>query len=157
MKKLALIICIAFCFCAESFANSIEIECNEPTTCGDDYECNIEKCLIKNAKNLKEALLYDIKREVEKNREYSIGISMAYEAMLQLDLFNGQKDYDVSVKIDHNSDECRRSGSCIESYDLTIEKMNENEIKLIYVIFSIYEKTYRKTKDGIEVITENYI
>ncbi|WP_147290054.1 hypothetical protein [Helicobacter didelphidarum] len=125
-------------------------------TCDDDYECNIEKCLIKNAKNLKEALLYDIKREVEKNRENSIGISMAYQAMLQLDLFNGQKDYNVSVKVDHGIDECRL-GSCIESYDLTIEKMDENEIKLIYAIFSIYEKTYRKTKDGIEVITENYI
>lgn len=71
MKKLALIIGIAFCFCMQLYANNIEIKCGETTTCGDDYECNIEKCLIKNAKNLKEALLYDIKREVEENKEYS--------------------------------------------------------------------------------------
>ncbi|WP_104696580.1 hypothetical protein [Helicobacter trogontum] len=143
MKKLALIIGIAFCCCMQLYANNIEIECSKSATCGDDYECNIEKCLIKNAKNLKEALLYDIRREVEEKKTYSPSKSMAYEAMLQLDLFNGQKKYEFS--------------KC----SLTIEKMNENEIKLIYQLCSvdesIYEKTYKKTKYGIEVITENYI
>ncbi|TLD79015.1 hypothetical protein LS81_010930 [Helicobacter trogontum] len=157
MKKLVLIIGVAFYFCAESFANNIEIKCNKSMTCGDDYECNIEKCLIKNAKNLKEALLYDIRREVEEKKTYSPSKSMAYEAMLQLDLFNGQKAYDVSVKVDRSIDKCRL-GDCIEAYGLTIEKMDENEVKLKYQFFSeIYEKTYKKTKDGIEVITENYI
>ena len=51
---------------------------------------------------------------------------MAYQAMLQLDLFNGQKEYEFSG--------CR----------LIIEKMDESEIKLGYHFFSFDDSLYEK-------------
>lgn len=131
-------------------AANLERSCNErQPQCGDDYECNMQICLIKNAHTLEQAIKYDL--ENSKNYEND-KVNKAF-AKLDLPKDFTTKHYEINMCLDDDLQNCT-------TIMLDITRKNENEMRFKWnssTDDSLYEKNYKKTENGVEVVSENYI
>lgn len=115
------------------------------------YEENSQKCIIAGYNSIEEAIKAHLQSEVSDDYEILRRINKTIST-IKLPNDNVKAEYQIQVCLDDEITDCE-----LTSMSVVITRKSKDEIVIEYTPSAFYKKTYKQTKNGVEVINESYI
>ena len=134
---------------AQSSTNpAIAINCGKVE---HSYEASSQKCIITGSNSIEEAIKAHLQSEISDDYEVLRRINKTIST-IKLPNDNVKVEHQIQVCLNDEITDCE-----LTSMSVVITRKSKDEIVIEYAPSAFYQKTYKQTQNGVEVIDESYI